>query len=75
MHITIKHTDLSNKEKEIIDALENPDIILGHRFDEMAGNYYKYDKIEKAYLVVSAKYLNGEGFVITSFYTRHIKKK
>ena len=30
---------------------------------------------EKTYFFVSVKYLNGEGFVITSFYTQYIKRK
>ena len=74
-HITTKHPNMSGKEEEIKKALENPDTILPHKFDENAGNYYKYNKKEKAYLFVSAKYLNGDGFVITSFYTQHIKRK
>jgi lipopolysaccharide biosynthesis glycosyltransferase len=73
-HITEKHPDISGKEEEIKQVLEKPDLILSHRFDENAGNYYKYNKKERAYFFVSAKYLNGDGFVITSFYTRHIRR-
>ncbi|MBI2043312.1 DUF4258 domain-containing protein [Candidatus Pacearchaeota archaeon] len=74
-HITTKHPDMSGKEEEIKQVLERPDIILPHKFDEMSRNYYLYDKNEKAYLFVSARYLNGEGFIITAFYTQHIRKK
>lgn len=74
-HITIKHPDMSGKEEEIKKVLGNPDIILPHKFDDMARNYYLYNKNEKAYLLVSVKYLNGEGFIITSFYSQYIKKK
>jgi hypothetical protein len=73
-HITTKHPDLEGKEEEIKRTLEKPDLILPHKFDENAGNYYKYNKKEKAYLLISVRYLNNKGFVITSFYTRHIKK-
>jgi len=74
-HITEKHPDMSAKEEEIKQVLEKPDVILPHKFDENAGNYYKYDKKEKAYLFVSVKYLNGEGFIVTAFYTQHIRRK
>lgn len=73
-HITTKHADLSGKEEEIKRVLEKPDLILPHKFDENSRNYYKYDKNEKAYLFVAARYLNGKGFVITAFYTQQIKK-
>ncbi len=74
-HITTKHPDLSNKEEEVKKVLEKPDLMLPHKFDEDARNYYKYNKNEKAYLLVSVKYLNGNGFIITSFYTQNIKRK
>ena len=72
-HITMKHPDLAGKEEEIKQDLENPDLIAQHKFDENMRNYYKYTKKEKAYLLVAVKYLNGEGFVITSYYMRNIK--
>jgi len=73
-HIIKKHPDLSGKEEEIKEVLKRPDIILSHKFDDNSRNYYHYDKKEKGYLFVAVKYLNGDGFVITSFYTHHIKK-
>jgi len=36
--------------------------------------YYKFYKNLSKYLLVSVKYLNGEGFVITAFYTSKIEK-
>ncbi|OIO41954.1 hypothetical protein CO155_01480 [Candidatus Pacearchaeota archaeon CG_4_9_14_3_um_filter_35_19] len=38
-------------------------------------NYYKHIKEEKAYLLVGVKYLNGKGFVITSFLIRKIMRR
>ena len=73
-HIIIKHPDLSEKDQEIQQVLEKPDLILPHKFDDSMGNYCKYDKKEKAYLFTAVKYLNGEGFVVTAFYTQQIKK-
>ena len=74
-HITEKHPDISGKEEEIKRVLEKPDIILLHKFDEMSRNYYLYNKSEKAYLFVSVRYLNGEGFIITAFYTQNIRRR
>jgi len=73
-HITIKHPDLAGKEEEIKTTLEKPDLIMPHKFDENAANYYKYNKKERAYLFVAVRYLNGEGFIITTFYTKQIRK-
>lgn len=74
-HITKKHSDLSGKEEQIKRILKKPDLVLLHKFDENMGNYYKYNKKEKVYLLIVVKYLNGEGFIVTAFYTQQIKKK
>jgi len=73
-HITTKHSDLSGKEENIKMAVEKPDVVILQKFDNNTGNYYKYDKNEKAYLFVAVKYLNGEGFIMTAFYTQKIRK-
>jgi len=38
-------------------------------------NYSLYYKLEKDYLLVSVKYLNGRGFVATSFITKKLIKR
>ncbi len=73
-HITTKHSDLSGKEEEIKRVLEKPDLILQHKFDKNSRYYYKYNKNDKAYLFIAVRYLNGDGFIITAFYTQKIKK-
>ena len=42
-------------------------------YDVAVSFYYRYYKEKKQYLFVSVKYLSGEGFVITTFYTDKIK--
>lgn len=74
-HITIKHPDMANKLEEIKEALIKPTLIIQHKFDDSMRNYCKYYKYEKCYLLVSVKYLNGEGYVATSFMTRKIRKR
>lgn len=73
-HITMKHSDLAGKEEEIKHALGKPDLVISHKFDENMRNYYKYNKNERAYLMIAVKYLNGDGYVVTSFYTQQLKK-
>jgi len=74
-HISIKHTNMSNKLENIKCALINPIFIVPHKFDNMIRNYYLYYKLKKDYLLVSVKYLNGEGYVATAFVTKKIIKR
>lgn len=74
-HITTKHTNMSDKLEDVKMALTNPIIIVPHKYNEDMRNYYLYYKLEKHYLLVSVKYLNGEGFVATSFITKKLIKR
>lgn len=61
-----KHPEMINSTEKIRETLEKPDKT------ESAENlvfYFKHYKDRKQYLFVSVKYLNEEGFIITSFYT------
>ncbi|RJQ16893.1 hypothetical protein C4573_02425 [Candidatus Woesearchaeota archaeon] len=68
-----KHPEMSGKLEHIKEALQKPQLIQGFSYDPAMKFYYNYDKSEKKYLFISVKYLNGEGFVITSFFTDRIK--
>ena len=72
-HIINFHPNVDNFEK-IKEALSNPLIIKKDNFDSSLNYYYKYDKTKNMHLMVSVKYLNGDGFVITSFYIKKIRK-
>ena len=67
------HPNVENPEK-IKEVLLNPLIIKKDNFDSSLNYYYKYDKTKNMHLMVSVKYLNGDGFVITSFYIKKIRK-
>ena len=69
----LKHPGMANHLEKIEDALLHPDAITKTAVDEKVRFYYKYDKEKRAYLFVSVKYLNGEGFIITSLYTDTIQ--
>ncbi len=68
-----KHPEMSGRLEEIKETLISPDVINKFEYDMNVRVYYKYYKIRKEYLLVSVKYLNGKGFIITSFYTNVIK--
>ncbi|MFH1917503.1 MAG: PBECR2 nuclease fold domain-containing protein [Nanoarchaeota archaeon] len=74
-HITIKHKDMSDKLEDIKKTLINPILIVAHRYDDAMRNYFLYYRLEGDYLLVSVKYLNGEGFVATAFMTERINKR
>jgi len=70
-----KHPKIQNKIEDIKSILKNLHTIKRHEIDEDARYYYGYfkdnDPLEK-YLLILVKYLNGEGFIITAFFTNKI---
>lgn len=65
----LKHPEMANRLEQIKDALLHPDTVTTIEDDPDVRFYYRYDKSRKEYLCISVKYLNGEGFIITSFHT------
>jgi len=73
-HICEEHPYLSDKIEEIKDTIINPLTVVESIYDEKVKFYYKYLKNLSKYLLVSVKYLNGTGYVITAFYTKKLEK-
>ena len=74
-HILL-HKVMSGQLENIRSALEFPETIRQSNTDDGVKFYYKTIKdspVRTKYLFVSVKYLNGEGFVITAFYTNKMK--
>lgn len=74
-HIRKKHPEVENLEL-MKETIRNPDKITDYLFDETIHYYYKYFKDKKSptkYLLISVKYLNGEGYVVTAYFEKHIK--
>ena len=69
----VEHPEMSGQIEQIKETLIHPDIINKDEFEPDIQYYYKYYKERKEYLFIMVKYLNGEGFIITSFYTDKIK--
>ncbi len=72
-HIKLEHSDIEIDEIE--STLKNPDNFIEVKEDVY--NYYKYFKHRSSgpkYLKVIVKYLNEEGFVVTAYYVKNIRK-
>ena len=70
--IKTKHPELEGKEKEVKETLAEPDEIRKSQSDDSVCLYYK--KFGKLSLSVVIKHKNGEGFIITAYYTDRIKE-
>lgn len=66
----LEHKYMAQYLEDIKNTLIKPDFISPHKFDPNRRNYYIYYKEKNRYLLVSVKYLNGEGYIATSFITR-----
>lgn len=69
----LKHPEMANQLKQIEDVLVHPDKITTTDYDADVRFYYRYYKERREFLFISVKYLNGEGFIITSYYTDRIQ--
>ena len=75
-HIKYEHPVVANRLEEIKDTLVSPTAIRKSDHDENVRFYYRYYKnikLKEKYLFVMIRYLNGNGFIITSFYINKIK--
>lgn len=70
---TKKHRELKYGIREVKITLRKPDRVNQSIRDPDIALYFK--KLEKDTLVVIAKYLNREGFLLTVYQTRKPKKK
>ncbi len=75
-HITIDHPFMTNFLEDIKEIIENPDKITQSLLDDKISYFYKFYKHKKGsnkYLLTIIKYLNGDGFVISSYFVNKIK--
>lgn len=72
-HIQEEHPQINNSE-ELKQTLINPLKITPSKYNpENVRYYYRYIKESRKYHFVAVRYLNGEGFIITSFHRRTIE--
>ena len=73
---TVKHPSMAVYLEEIKETLVKPDTVIDYSLDEKVRYYYKsfkHIKSRNKYLLVIVKYLNGDGFVIKSYFESKIK--
>jgi len=73
VHISKEHPEVKNYFNNFDDTLINPTKMMDYFYDNNIKYYYKYFKEKKSYLLIIAKYLNGEGFIITAYFVRNLK--
>jgi len=66
---------MSDRLEDVKRTLINPDLIISHKYDENKRNYYLHYKLTKDYLLVSVRYLNGGGYIVTAFITKKLVKR
>ena len=72
-HIFKRHPEIASQKEKIIETLEKPDKIIDSLKDEETKYYYKYYKDLPSpyrFMRIIAKYLNGEGFLISAHFVR-----
>ena len=73
-HIIKRHPYMGKYFEEIKKTLEIPDKIISDDYrKEYYYKGYKHLKSPNNFILVIVKYLNGDGFVITSYLTDKIK--
>lgn len=75
-HIIGRHPNLVGCFEEIQAAIAYPTAFRRSEDEPDVRFYYRYHKdpiSDKEYLSVAVKYLNGEGFVITSYFTSKLR--
>ena len=72
-HIVENHDDLAGRYDDVLDAVENPDLILkGYRGALMAAKQVAPGR----YLAVVYKELSrDDGFIVTAYFTRRITRR
>ena len=74
-HINSDHPEISAYVEEMKDILKNPALVTTLSYDEQVHYFYRYYKNRTSpakYLLIVVKYLNGKGFIITSYFVRKI---
>ena len=74
-HITTKHPYMSNYLNEVNETITAPDKIIPHTKGELFDyyKYYKHRKDKLKFLQVVIKYLNGDGFVLSTYFVTNTR--
>ncbi|MEX0920219.1 MAG: PBECR2 nuclease fold domain-containing protein [Candidatus Pacearchaeota archaeon] len=67
------HAYMTNYIEYIKETLTNPYKIISDMDNPNKAYYFRYHKDKKEYLKIVVNYLNGRGFIITSYFVRNIR--
>ncbi len=73
----LRKAEMKEQESKIIETIREPDFIRHSISDKSVRLYYKFypkTPVGDKYLLTAVKLFNGEGFIITAFFTDKIKK-
>ncbi len=75
-HIVTEHPEVLPYFQEFSEIFLRPTRISSREYDQQVKYYYQYYKHRTPsakYLLIIVNYLNGEGFIITAYFVRHIQ--
>jgi hypothetical protein len=77
LHITFFHPEVMVDEHKIELALSEPELVATGATDDTRILYKFFAKtaVTSKYLAVVIKQLNGEGFILTAYFTVTVKRK
>ncbi|MEM3608933.1 MAG: hypothetical protein QXV87_01120 [Candidatus Bathyarchaeia archaeon] len=73
----LEHPEMQNQLDKVKETVENPDEVRESSRMSSTWLFYKFyikSPVTKKYLLVVVKVLDGEGFIVTAFFTNKVKK-
>ncbi len=72
LHIVESHDEMAGYLEDVLETIENPELIIRGKKDELLGAKYYEDVMR--YLIAVYKEGQRDGFVVTAFFTSKIEK-
>jgi len=75
-HVRRRHPEVTGEIEEIKTTLVSPQVVRRSMYYEKDWLFYRFFKgtpVSEKYLMVAARILNNEGFVVTSYFTDKVK--
>ncbi len=75
-HILFFHPEVEGEQEKIMEVVKKPEVVLEGATRDMRVCYrfYPSTPVASKYLAVVVKVLDGEGFIITSYFTERVRK-
>lgn len=75
-HILFFHPEVEAEQEKMKDVLKNPEIVIEGATEDtrICYKFYPYTSVASKYLAVVIKVLDGEGFIVTSYFTEKVRR-